>query len=918
MTNNDAAELSDMITDLMNAGVDPKEAKKILDGVISDMDYNGSTVQDAMASLHVEEQIQEAKDKKYGKPANQGTPSATSTPMTKEEYLALWDGLKAEEKAGTITNQELKELGAKLDALYVQHASLQEAQNATNQAPITMDQSKDLQEQLLQKVNAGKMTFDEFSEAQTKIMQMAAQGAKFKDVQASVGLDPGTLATEAAANALEIELRDVYAQAAKEMQAKLDQFSDELTRKMNEKRAALDAGNITQEEYDAWVKGQLMQQKIMQQKVDVLATTMTDANKKAMGMVNGETYGVFAENANYQAYQLTKDTGLNLMFSVYDEETVKNLIKNKPELLPRKVVNGKKDEAWNREIIARSITQGILQGESIKDLAKRVARDTASTNMNAMVRYARTAMTSAQNAGRQEMLHRAKGMGIKCKKCWLATLDSRTRDAHAKLDGQKVDVDKPFKSDMGDLMYPGDMSSSGSVPANLYNCRCTLTYEYEGYPNDPTADMRRDNETGEIVADMNYVEWKTVKKAGALNELNAAKLELAEAQKQVGKAKINESKKYSGIWKDDVTLADFQDKKDAIQGKIDYYDAEIAKYKQAQAEGHSWATDEKIKDLEKKEKLVQEYKKNGELLEKRDKALKAVQDVYDKVGLQVTAAAPETEMKKAKAKPKAAKKTEPAAMSLQTAGEKKTPFSPEAYTKARKDGALWTTNKRKVDDKMRERTGEVWRKATSAQKDAIYEYTRSYSKFNEPLRGIEYGTNAYKGVGKTDLNPRQNGKVLNAMTDIIDKCWYDHDMWLQRGVGYRGMDKFFNIPLSTLEHGSEADLKKALLGTTPTEYGFMSMGSAKGEGFSGDITLNIYAPAGTKMMYAEPFSAYGRGDERDWDGRSKQSSYGGEFETIMQQGTKFRVTKVERSGSYGHIYIDIEVIGQDKQQRWKP
>ena len=93
------------------------------------------------------------------------------------------------------------------------------------------------------------------------------------------------------------------------------------------------------------------------------------------------------------------------------------------------------------------------------------------------------------------------------------------------------------------------------------------------------------------------------------------------------------------------------------------------------------------------------------------------------------------------------------------------------------------------------------------------------------------------------------------------------------------------------------------------------MGSAKGQGFSGNILMNIYAPAGTKMMYVEPFSHYG-GHDYNWDGKSKQSHFGGEFETIMQQGTQFRITKIERRGRSGTIYVDLEVINQDKQQRW--
>ena len=248
----------------------------------------------------------------------------------------------------------------------------------------------------------------------------------------------------------------------------------------------------------------------------------------------------------------------------------------------------------------------------------------------------------------------------------------------------------------------------------------------------------------------------------------------------------------------------------------------------------------------------------------------------------------------------------------------KGPFVPEAYTQARKDAALWGT-KKQADDALRARTGEVWRSATQGEREAIYDYTSSFSKFNEPLRGIEYGTSRYLGVGKTDLNAgyKHNGQQLNDMTSIISRCTYDRDVWLQRGVGYGGMDKFFQVDEQLLRHGTERELQDALLGTNVTEYGFMSCGTAKGQGFSSNpIIMNIYAPKGTQMMYAEPFSAYGRGDRLSWDGVSKQSSYGGEFETIMQQGTDMRITKVERTN--GTIYVDLEVVGQDKKQLWKP
>ena len=86
-------------------------------------------------------------------------------------------------------------------------------------------------------------------------------------------------------------------------------------------------------------------------------------------------------------------------------------------------------------------------------------------------------ITGAQNAGRMERLHEAQEMGVVIKKKWLATMDKRTRDVHRdELNGVEVDVDEPFHTSLGDIMFPGDPNAD---PANTYNCRCTLVYVYD-------------------------------------------------------------------------------------------------------------------------------------------------------------------------------------------------------------------------------------------------------------------------------------------------------------------------------------------------------------------------------------------------------------------------------------------------------
>jgi hypothetical protein len=248
----------------------------------------------------------------------------------------------------------------------------------------------------------------------------------------------------------------------------------------------------------------------------------------------------------------------------------------------------------------------------------------------------------------------------------------------------------------------------------------------------------------------------------------------------------------------------------------------------------------------------------------------------------------------------------------------------DTFSQARKDSAYWFTDKnggvRAADAVYRSKAGEVWRAASEFEKDSIYDYTGSYHKFNEPLRGIEYMTNAKKGVGNVDLDqigvgygfkPGEMHREIDAVTSIIDKSSYDFDLWVQRGCSYTGMDDFLNISMTELRNLSESELSAKLVSTTPTEFAFMSTGVAKGKGLNvqgAGITFNIYAPKGTKMMYIEPISKFGNGDRRNWDGISQQKYFGEEAEMLFQRGTKFRITKVEKVAD--RIYIDMDVIEQ--------
>ena len=341
-------------------------------------------------------------------------------------------------------------------------------------------------------------------------------------------------------------------------------------------------------------------------------------------------------------------------------------------------------------------------------------------------------------------------------------------------------------------------------------------------------------------------------------------------QKQVDEF---ETKTYSGIWKDDVTTADWKYKKDSIPKKKEYFDDKL-KYATTEAEKAKWKG--LLDDLE-------DFNIQGE--------------AYNVL---------ETQLNKAKAD----------LTKLQKSGKIKTATA-ASYTQERKDAALWAKSTKEADKQLRAVSGEVWKNASSAERKAIYDYTVGSGKFNRPLSGFEkpwsisgtgWEEKFYKGINKVWLDFEGAGDEIRRVTDIISKSVYDIDVWLQRGCDGNALESFLNLPRGTFEQMSDKELQQ-FVGRDNRIYSFVSSAVSKGSGFSKPIIMNIYAPKGTQMMYCEPFSHFGNGDGLKWDGVKQQSSFGTESEMLIQRGASYTITKIEKSN--GRIYIDLEIHPED-------
>jgi SPP1 gp7 family putative phage head morphogenesis protein len=276
---------------------------------------------------------------------------------------------------------------------------------------------------------------------------------------------------------MEKRLSAIYARAEKELQEKVDKYFERFEELDAEKRALVDAGKMTEEEYKRWRQNKIMTGRHWTAMKEQAAQELLQANRTAQEYINGRLPSVYSLNYNSTG-EAIEGAVRGYSFELVDASTVKNLATSDKSLLPYKYVDGKKDVRWNTAKVNAEVLQGIVQGESIPEIAKRL-RNVTEMNRASAIRNARTTVTSAENKGRMDSLHRAAEKGVITRKVWLAAIDARTRDAHRLLDGQDQDIDDPFKSILGDIMYPGDPNAED--PANVYNCRCTLTYKVVGF-----------------------------------------------------------------------------------------------------------------------------------------------------------------------------------------------------------------------------------------------------------------------------------------------------------------------------------------------------------------------------------------------------------------------------------------------------
>ena len=281
---------------------------------------------------------------------------------------------------------------------------------------------------------------------------------------------------------MEKRLSAIYSRAEKEIQKTADEYFSKFAKQDEDKRKLLEQGKITEDEYKKWRKGKVMYGKRFTEMKEQCAQQLLNVNQTALAYVNGELPEVYA--LNYNALAGAVDGVGGYSFTLVDADTVRNLAVTDTNLLPYKQLDPAKDIPWNMKKINAETLQGILQGESMDKIAKRIM-NVQTMNKDAAIRSARTIVTGAECKGRQDSYQRAQDDGIILRKYWLATYDKRGRDWHKDAgndytEEKAIEIDDFFIVDGEKMLHPGD-AMHGASGHNLYNCRCSVASKVIGF-----------------------------------------------------------------------------------------------------------------------------------------------------------------------------------------------------------------------------------------------------------------------------------------------------------------------------------------------------------------------------------------------------------------------------------------------------
>ena len=281
--------------------------------------------------------------------------------------------------------------------------------------------------------------------------------------------DTAHLATDKKLEEMEKRLSAIYSRAEKTVQKKMADYAKSIDEKSSELLQAYKDAETEDEKQKAKKAYIRFYRKVVKSKEFVsmsadVADDLYKANVEASAYINSQTPAIYALNYNYINAEMEKDIDGFKPQEITEDEA------EKYSGYTKQTVDRKKDTAWNKDNLKKSVIAGSLLLLGAYAIMKRSANSAIEKNHNSASMHCEGMGTDAENKARLDGMYRASDIGVKVQKQWRATLDNRTRDSHRSLDSETIGLDATF--DNG-LKYPRE--PGGALP-EICNCRCRLRY----------------------------------------------------------------------------------------------------------------------------------------------------------------------------------------------------------------------------------------------------------------------------------------------------------------------------------------------------------------------------------------------------------------------------------------------------------
>jgi SPP1 gp7 family putative phage head morphogenesis protein len=186
-------------------------------------------------------------------------------------------------------------------------------------------------------------------------------------------------------------------------------------------------------------------------------------------MIDRLSADVYEESFFQHAYLIEDTLKVNLRFGALNPKVVRASVQNPISgLTLNEILNKNRTQIILK--IKQDVTQGIIQGEGYRKMAKRL-KDTLGGDAVKSLRVARTESHRNQVAGHLASIDHVEEQGIQLERIWISTLDERTRSTHRSMDGNIAGPDNYFILTNGaKVQGPGMTGFAG----HDINCRCVV------------------------------------------------------------------------------------------------------------------------------------------------------------------------------------------------------------------------------------------------------------------------------------------------------------------------------------------------------------------------------------------------------------------------------------------------------------